>query len=396
MYAYVDETGNTGNQLFDPEQPVFVTAAMMTKTNFDAVRKGDLKAIAARVGERALHANELGINRIEEIADDLLRIIKRADARFFVSRIEKRYLAAAKVFDTYFDAGENLAVPWHAYWIRPLRLVLMFKVATYILDEEIARIVWDCVTAKTEAKSKRHFLDAAEAILARAPHLPDARSREIVTQAMQWAILNPENFSTHIRDKVNRNAHSPNFVAFTNLMDGLHRASKAWNRPVREIVHDRQHQFEKTLIQWHEVFSRPELANEKPLYWPGEEEAITLSKTPGSKLRIDTEENSPGLQTIDVVLWLFKRLITNKDIGPQGARLLNRVFQRGWQNDLSFDGVGNIVEKQLDEIWNAPISEEQTRRGAMTLAKEQKNRMAALKAYVAEKAIEGGEVVEDS
>ncbi len=117
MYAYVDETGNTGNALFDPEQPVFITAAMMTKTNFDAVWKGDLKAIAGRVGVSALHANELGIGRIEEIADDLLRVIKKADARFVVSRLEKSYLAAAKVFDTYFDAGENLAVPWHAYWI---------------------------------------------------------------------------------------------------------------------------------------------------------------------------------------------------------------------------------------------------------------------------------------
>lgn len=185
---------------------------------------------------------------------------------------------------------------------------------------------------------------------------------------------------------MSRNTHSPNFVAFSSLMDGLHKASKAWNRPVREIVHDRQNQFEKTIIRWHEVYSRPELANEEPLHWPGEKEPITLSKTPGSKLRIDTDDNSPGLQVIDVVLWLFKRIITDKDIGPQGARLLNRVFQRGWQNDLSFDGVSGAVEKQLEEIWNAAISEEQARFGAELLAKEQENRMAALKAYVAETA----------
>ncbi len=386
MYVYVDETGNTGNELFDPEQPVFVTAAMMTKTNFDAVRRGDLKAIAGRVGASSLHANELGISRIEEIADDLLRVIRNANARFFVSRLEKSYLAAAKVFDTYFDAGENLAVPWHAYWIRPLRLVLMFKLATYIVDEEISRTVWNCITAKTEAKSAGLFVDGAHAILARAARLPDARSREIVTQAMQWAITNPENFSTHIRDKVSRNAHSPNFVAFSNLMDGLHKTSKAWDRPVREIVHDRQEQFEKTLTRWHEVYSRPEMANEEPLHWPGEKEPITLGKTLGSKLRFDTEDNSPGLQVLDVLLWLFKRAITDKDIGPKGARLLNRMFQRGWQNDLSFDGVGSAVEEQLEAIWNAPISEEQARLGAELLAKEQENRMAALKSYVAGKA----------
>jgi hypothetical protein len=136
MYAYVDESGNTGYRIFDPEQPVFVTAALMTKTNFDAVRKGDLAMIAKKVSAGALHANELGVGRIEEIADDLLRVIKQADARFFVSRLEKRYLAAAKIFDTYFDAGENLAVPWQVYWIRPLRLTLMFKLAEYVITAQ--------------------------------------------------------------------------------------------------------------------------------------------------------------------------------------------------------------------------------------------------------------------
>ena len=158
MFAYVDESGNTGNELFDPQQPVFITAAMMTKTNFDAVRKNDLRSIACRVEANALHANELGVRRIEEIASYLLHIIKKADAKFFVSRVEKRYLAAAKVVDTYFDAGENLAVPWHMYWVRPLRLTLMFKLATYVIDKEIAQIAWDCVTAKSDAKSKVFLL----------------------------------------------------------------------------------------------------------------------------------------------------------------------------------------------------------------------------------------------
>lgn len=387
MYVYIDESGNTGYRVFDPEQPHFITAALMTKTNFDAIRTKDLATIAARVGVTALHANELGVSRIEEIADDLLSIVKQADARFFVSRLEKRYLVAAKVFDTYFDAGENLAVPWQAYWIRPIRLTLMFKIAEYVLTEEISQTVWDCVTAPNEQKSKALFLLAAQAMLARAPNLPDARSRDIVTDSFQWALANPENFTTHIRDKINRNAHTPNFVAFSNLMDGIHRASKTWNRPVREIVHDRQAQFEKTLVQWHEVRSRPEPPDNEPIHWPGENEPITFSRVPGSLFRMATEETSAGLQVIDVVLWLFKRVVTDKEIGPRGARLLTRVLQRGYQNDLSFAGVGDAVERQLADIWNTPIAEEQKRIGAELIAKSEEDRIAAMRDYVAEKAL---------
>jgi hypothetical protein len=226
-------------------------------------------------------------------------------------------------------------------------------------------------------------------MLARTPNLPDARSRQIVTEALQWALENPENFSTHIRDKINRNAHSPNFVAFTNLMDGLDKASKAWKSRIREIVHDQQSQFEKTLCQWHAVFSRPDLADVEPPHWPGEDEPLSLSKAPGSKFRMATEEASPGLQVVDVVLWLFKRVVTDKHIGPRGGRLLNRVFQRGSQNDLSFVGVGAAVEQRLDELMDAQLTEQQITDGARLMAKAEENRIAAMKDYTMKKAAEG-------
>jgi hypothetical protein len=43
---------------------------MATKTNFDLVRSPEVAAIARRVGATALHANELGVAKIEMIADE--------------------------------------------------------------------------------------------------------------------------------------------------------------------------------------------------------------------------------------------------------------------------------------------------------------------------------------
>jgi hypothetical protein len=37
------------------------------------------------------------------------------------------------------------------------------------------------------------------------------------------------------------------------------------------------------------------------------------------------------------------------------------VLQRGYQNDLSFAGVSNAVESQLQDVWNTPVTEEQKR-----------------------------------
>jgi len=90
------------------------------------------------------------------------------------------------------------------------------------------------------------FLLGAAAMLARMPLMKDVGARQQLTEALQWALDNLENFTTHIRE-VGRHGHSPNFVAFTNLMDGLESISKAWKRPIREIVHDEQSQFKQMI-----------------------------------------------------------------------------------------------------------------------------------------------------
>jgi hypothetical protein len=381
MYAYVDETGNTGNRIFDPDQTLFITAAMMTRGNFDVIHKVGVTAIAKKAGDLALHANELGIGKIEDIAPDLLKLVKASDARFFVSRLEKRYLAATKVIDTYFDSGENLAVPWQIYSLRRLRLLLTFKVAKFVLTEEVAQTVWDCITAKREGTSTALFVEGAKAVLGNAQYLADARFRQIVTEAMQWAISNPENFSFHSKSKAFRYSHSPNFVAFTCLVRGIEEASKIWNSSVREIVHDRQLEMENAFRIFHEIVTN---ASGEEFHWPGDP-PLSMRQVPGSILRMATEEGSPGLQVIDVILWLFKRMLVGQEIGPEGARLLRRVFLRGRQNDLSFSGVGQQLEVSLREVMSGELTEAEEEFSANFRAKTEQNRRIAMGEYATKK-----------
>ncbi|WP_282092824.1 hypothetical protein [Epibacterium ulvae] len=109
MFAYVDETGNTGKNIFDSAQPDFFTGALITKTDFDVLHGKRLHSIALRAGVPALHASVVGVGPIEKAASDVLRLLKKVDARFFISRVEKKYLLATKVYDVFFDSGENPA-----------------------------------------------------------------------------------------------------------------------------------------------------------------------------------------------------------------------------------------------------------------------------------------------
>jgi len=190
MYAYIDETGNTGPNLFDPGQPVFITGALMTRGNFDLLYRGTIRSIAKQLGVDVVHANELGMGRLEEIAPDLLRVFKISEARIFIARVVKLDLAAMKLVDTIFDSGENLAVPWFSYNATPLRLLLTIKVA-FLLDEEIIKLFWSSLMNKNEEGAYDKLSQVLAMLLPRAEQLPDARSQN---QRGQAATFNKSSF----------------------------------------------------------------------------------------------------------------------------------------------------------------------------------------------------------
>lgn len=382
MWAYIDESGNTGNRLFDTAQPDFITAALMTKSNFDLVWGPKVAAIAKKVDATVLHAGELGVARLDQIAIELVEMLKKADARFYISRVEKRYIAATKFFDTYFDAGENKAVPWHVYWTRPLRLTMVFKLAAYVVTKEIAETVWNCLTAGSEVTSKKFFLAGAAAALDQVVNIPDPRAREIASEALTWALKHPDEFTTFMPAKINRFSHAPNFVGFKSLLDGLEDLSKKWNRPVREIVHDQQSQFEKTFKLWHELLSKPTLEDQQPVYWPGEDEPIRFGRVAGSRFRISTDDNSPGLQVVDVVIWLFKRLKEGKDIGHNSRWMLDRLLRNAYYNDFSFEGINAQLAPRIVDMMTSEIPEDQAERGRELLDRFELSRRKALREHV--------------
>ena len=375
MYAFVDETGNTGPNLFDEAQPDFFTGALVTKKNFDDLHEKTVQAICRRNGFNSLHASVLGFGPIEQVAPDILRLLKKVDARFFISRVEKRYLLATKVFDTFFDSGENPAASWVAYNIRSLRLVLCFKVAT-LLTDEIAREFWSMLMAKKEKQARAKLSGICNSILERVPLLKDERSREIVTETLAWSREHPEALNIFIARRQAKNGHMPNMVAFANLLEGLENFSKIWKRPLNKIVHDRQSQFEGTLEEYHRLVST---ASDEPIRIPGE--TVVLQKVGGSTFEILSSDSSPGIQVADLVLWLFRQFLAGKDIPAMSAGILEYVFKNGYHSDFSFQGVGAQIEKQYAEIMAMDIPPEDMEAGKRILDENEKQKQEMIALY---------------
>jgi hypothetical protein len=375
LYAFVDETGNTGHNLFDEAQPDFFTAALITKGNFDDYYGDQAQALARTLGAESLHGKELGLGRIEAIGDEFLSLLERAEADFFISRVEKRYLLATKVFDSLFDSGENAAVGWHHYNVRPLRLMLAFKVAM-LIDLETARLFWDCILEPNEKKAYELLPEVCARLHGNLLEIPDERSRQIVKEGLEWALQHPESIQIHTDRKLSRQGHFPNLVAFTNLLEGLEHFSRERRKRVARITHDQQSEFAKSLAMSHELFSN---AAPDQIRWAGE--TYTLQRVVGSEFDIKEDSLSPGIQITDVVLWLYSQFRKQRPLPRKCSAIMEYVLSRGWESDFSFAGVERMFVEKFGPILSKPITAEQEESARELLARAETARQESIEQY---------------
>jgi len=378
IFTYVDESGNTGKNIFDASQPDFYTAALVNKGDFDATYGERVKVIARKIGAEAVHANELGLGRLEVIAADLYALLAGSGAHFFVSRVEKSYLLATKMFDVLFDSGENAAVAWHNYNFKPLKLMLAFKLAA-VINDEIAREFWNCLLLPREEDARAMLPAICKKLKSRLHFLPDKRSQEVLGEGLDWVIKHPESVQVVTEQKIAKQGHFPNLVAFANLLAGLQDFSKRWKKKIARITHDEQNEFGRMLQSWHGLFSN---AAPDVLEWAGEK--YSLQMAPGSEFVIKRDHESAGIQMADVALWLYSQTLKGKELPPGCARILELVLQRGWHNDFSFQGVHEMMMEKWGEVFFSPVDPEKLEAAKKMLDDAEARRLASMEQYEAD------------
>jgi hypothetical protein len=166
-FAYTDESGDSGLKLFDSGQNAFWTGTLIAYADVDQRYKRFHREFLASCGMVELHGAELGFGGIEKIANRLCVLIREKDFRFAFGRVDKHFLAAAKLFDLAFDSGANPGMPTHTYGIQQLRMLTLMHFVQ-LLSESDLREFWD-LFAKQDATRLGTLL---ESILTRVPDTP--------------------------------------------------------------------------------------------------------------------------------------------------------------------------------------------------------------------------------
>ena len=358
MYAYIDESGNTGFNLFDPAQPYFLNVAMSSPVDFDEVFRKRVTRIARGAGVEHLHASEMGVQGVEAIARSVIELVEFSQVRFYFGLVNKPDVAAMKFFDAIFDPGENPVAPGHTYALRNLKFLLLMRFVA-ILDSQDVELFWKAMMSARSSESEREAVSAIDNVIARVSALPDARSRQLVGDTLLWARNNIGRFSFWTRRKQIRYGHLPNLFTFPALFDSISRAAKDWDCEVDVIIHDQQSQFGNTLREWHALFEGVE---PERIFHFGDT-PIEFADIRGSRFEMGDSKVSSGLQVVDVVLWTFSRIVSSRPLGPNATELYELCFSPENMFFMSFDSIVAELEHTMNAVMRRPLSEEKLREG---------------------------------
>lgn len=359
FFAYTDESGNTGLNIFDSQQPYFWTGTLLCRSDLEIVDHPRIRSCHLSLGVSELHANDLGLARLETVADHLREFIVEEDFRFIFTHVEKRHMAGTKLADLILDSGVNPAACAVAYCVRPLKFRLEYILCSQ-LSPQGEREFWE--------GWRQGDLQAFCRVLRRlrwniVNRVGDRRAQTLLIEPIDWALEHP---NVILDERLSR-LHAPNIVAFCLLINELHRFSRGAGIRVGSFVHDQQSQFDRDFQQAYECMTRFEVST--ALYAVATD--IEPRDTYACPLRIGGSHELIGLQIVDVALWLVRRQAENPWQGfDRTTELMVEILGRS--NIARFSRVQMATEITLvaqDMASMPPLSPEQD-----TAAREQVER----------------------
>jgi len=371
MYFYIDESGHTGPKLFDPDQPMLFYGVLSSKVNVDFLAAERLRRIRKRLGVQRLHAAEMGNGGLVEIVKDICQLQKQLDLRFDVYRVAKPDHAIISFFDQVFDQGLNPAVTWTGYWT-PLRYILLLKVAT-LFDEDLASRAWDARLEANDAKSNQGLVQVCAQLRARVHQLPDARSRQLITDTLEWAEKNPSEICYNTKTKKDRLSVMPNIIGFQSVMLGIAARLNKTKRSASRVIVDQQSQFNKSQKNLADFY-----ASARSIHFengPGLPE-ISFKGVPAIPIEFSSGLVSAGLELSDIYLWVFKRAMEEKDLAPELYSLIAPQLHRGRTDEISLNALAQRWEKHFRDL--PEPTEEQMNKGRELMAMDETRRLHAI------------------
>lgn len=361
MFVFIDESGNTGQNIADKAKPIFYHLAILSKYNLDLDLTNKIGKFLQSHKQKELHATE-NPKMLEELSPIILQVLKENNVSFYYAEIEKSLLAYAKLYDTIFDNVENLGARWTAYQLRPLRLMLLCNLIG-IINENIAFDFYkNCLMANSQQQADEYLKRTCKLILAETYKLKDYRSKQIIEDAVNGAKYFSSDITMFEKFKQDRWRHLPHIVSFWPMLNAISIYSKKHNLKVHRIIHDEQEQIHRVITEMHEVAAK---TGKTGAIWDLKENgSLDFTRIPENSFEMKDSTKSYGIQITDVCLYVFFHGVPSPIYEPMKYKLY-RYIEEHLVDRYIFSKQTLLVETSIlyNKIMNAKLSDEQLQFG---------------------------------
>jgi hypothetical protein len=318
MFAYIDETGHSGRNIFDKNENFRLGTLLTVEDVSDAIGTV-FNPFLENKGIERLHANEWPEHDLVDLTHALIETLAAGGPwQFNVFSIHKPYIAPTKFVDLIFDPGENEAVPNYWYWDEMHRHVLCLVVDS-AMERPLGEAFW------------RAFLkDDVEAIIEIATMIEQSVKastepmgiKKVFQAAIGWAKKHPEQFTLIATEKrKGYQGHSPNIIAFTQAFQAVHEFCKAYSCQPEVLVHDQQEEFRTELRRHYETFGQ--MVHEDR--GDGRFLQADFAPYPNGQFTLMPSGQNLGLQAVDLLLWISQRTKPSDEMKKLKARIAENL-----------------------------------------------------------------------
>lgn len=329
LFIYVDESGNTYADLLNVDQPFYTMVALLAESDLQA-KRDVVESLRRRhaIKTPELHGSSLFRTRSSGAYQEVLALIEDPSISPMVVVIDKFFITAAKIVDTFFDPHDNPQVPWALYWNRSSRLTMVELIGQSLNEEAIKSFLDGILHGNRESLAfTASMLRSRTRLTLKTPLL-----RNIVSRALSYVETHRGDFK--IVDGTGAAGYnSPNFIAFTELLFFLSRQLK--RTPVRrvQLYHDEQRQFQTLFRSTYDAFT---CSGECEVDF-GDDNKAVLPLFPFEVFSFVDSTSSVGIQLADCLGYALNRLLTR----PPNAKMDQASI------DI-FEAVRSLITKDLD------------------------------------------------
>jgi len=358
---YIDESGNSGHNIFDDNQPSFFCLGILSGHDLTTIEK--CSEARRRLQVEELHGAKLGLTRISSICSLLIDIVQEYKLTFLCSEINKIYFGKMKFFDVIFDSGTNPGVGPLNCFVKPLKFLLMIRFAELVTHGELKHF-WTAYTKCDVSSLTVLMKNMAERV---DDYDTDARTKELLLDCYRGVVSAPEDvLSSGLITQ-----DSPNVSSVVMFIHELHKLFDGQNVLINEVVHDTQQQFGMSIEESYRIL------HQVRIMWNiadwGHKQVKVFSPT----FYTCDSKSCDGLQLSDVLLYLHKQARSKALRGE--ANTLYQLFQRRLHClFMTKEGLWFETEAQLREVHSKPFTSADYKRAAQFIEQVESKRKARL------------------